>query len=46
MRKTKIVSTLGPKTRDCDQIRKIIMAGADAIRINFHMIIMRFMVKQ
>ena len=28
MRKTKIVSTLGPKTRDCDQIRKIIMAGA------------------
>ncbi|MFQ9697249.1 MAG: pyruvate kinase, partial [Zhenhengia sp.] len=35
MRKTKIVSTLGPKTRDCDQIRKIIMAGADAIRINF-----------
>ena len=35
MRKTKIVSTLGPKTRDCDHIRKIIMAGADAIRINF-----------
>lgn len=35
MRKTKIISTLGPKTRDHDHIRKIIEAGADAIRINF-----------
>lgn len=35
MRKTKIISTLGPKTRDHDSIRKIIEAGADAIRVNF-----------
>lgn len=35
MRKTKIISTLGPKTRDVENIRKIILAGADAIRINF-----------
>ena len=35
MRKTKIISTLGPKTRDVDSIRDIITAGADAIRINF-----------
>ncbi|MEG0085349.1 MAG: pyruvate kinase [Niameybacter sp.] len=35
MRKTKIISTLGPKTRDVESIRSIIGAGADAIRINF-----------
>lgn len=35
MRKTKIISTLGPKTRDVENIRSIIGAGADAIRINF-----------
>ncbi|MGL4363438.1 MAG: pyruvate kinase [Cellulosilyticaceae bacterium] len=35
MRKTKIISTLGPKTRDLDSIRQIIETGADAIRINF-----------
>ncbi len=35
MRKTKIICTLGPKTRDIDSIRKIIETGADAIRINF-----------
>lgn len=35
MRRTKIISTLGPKTRDIDSIRKIFNAGADAIRINF-----------
>ena len=35
MRKTKIISTLGPKTRDIDSIRSIIQTGADAIRINF-----------
>ena len=35
MRKTKIICTLGPKTRDVDNIRKIIETGADAIRINF-----------
>ena len=37
MRKTKIVSTLGPKTRECDQMLSVLI---------FHMIIMRFMVKQ
>lgn len=35
MRKTKIICTLGPKTRDEENIRKIIETGADAIRINF-----------
>lgn len=35
MRKTKIISTLGPKTRDVESIRQIITTGADAIRINF-----------
>lgn len=35
MRKTKIICTLGPKTRDKDNIRKLLEAGADAIRINF-----------
>lgn len=35
MRKTKIIGTLGPKTRDMENIRKIIMAGVDGIRINF-----------
>ncbi|WP_069997320.1 pyruvate kinase [Cellulosilyticum sp. I15G10I2] len=35
MRKTKIIGTLGPKTRDVESIRKIILAGIDGIRINF-----------
>ncbi len=35
MRKTKIIGTLGPKTRDVENIRKIIGAGIDGIRINF-----------
>ncbi|MDF2612909.1 MAG: pyk [Clostridia bacterium] len=35
MRKTKIICTLGPKTRDVESIRKIIATGIDAIRINF-----------
>lgn len=35
MRRTKIICTLGPKTRDEENIKKIINAGADAIRINF-----------
>ncbi|MGL5677950.1 MAG: pyruvate kinase [Cellulosilyticaceae bacterium] len=35
MRKTKIISTLGPKTRDIESIRQILGTGADAIRINF-----------
>lgn len=35
MRKTKIICTLGPKTRDVESIRKIIATGIDGIRINF-----------
>lgn len=35
MRRTKIICTLGPKTRDEENITKILNAGADAIRINF-----------
>ncbi len=35
MRRTKIICTLGPKTRDEENIKRIINAGADAIRINF-----------
>ena len=35
MRRTKIICTLGPKTRDEENIARIIEAGADAIRINF-----------
>lgn len=35
MRKTKIIGTLGPKTRDCEHIRQILEAGVDAIRLNF-----------
>lgn len=35
MRRTKIIATLGPKTRDVESIRKIIGTGIDAIRINF-----------
>ena len=35
MRKTKIIGTLGPKTRDIESIRKIMASGIDGIRINF-----------
>ena len=35
MRRTKIICTVGPKTRDEENIKKLINAGADAIRINF-----------
>lgn len=35
MRRTKIICTVGPKTRDEENIARIIEAGADAIRINF-----------
>ncbi len=35
IRRTKIIGTLGPKTRDLASIRKIFEAGVDAIRINF-----------
>ncbi|OOB80076.1 MAG: pyruvate kinase [Epulopiscium sp. Nuni2H_MBin003] len=35
MRKTKIIATVGPKTRDVESIKKLINAGANAIRLNF-----------
>ncbi len=35
MRRTKIIATLGPKTRDEESIRQMILAGIDGIRINF-----------
>ncbi|OON94553.1 MAG: pyruvate kinase [Candidatus Epulonipiscioides saccharophilum] len=35
MRKTKIIATVGPKTRDEESLKKIIKAGASAIRLNF-----------
>jgi pyruvate kinase len=35
MRKTKIIATVGPKTRDASSVEKLIQAGANAIRINF-----------
>jgi pyruvate kinase len=35
MRKTKIIGTLGPKTRDAESIAKFMEIGIDAIRINF-----------
>lgn len=35
MRRTKIIGTLGPKTRDVESVRNIFNAGVDAIRINF-----------
>ncbi|OON90364.1 MAG: pyruvate kinase [Epulopiscium sp. Nele67-Bin001] len=35
MRKTKIISTIGPKTNSLEAIKKIILSGADAIRLNF-----------
>ncbi|MGL4344960.1 MAG: pyruvate kinase [Cellulosilyticaceae bacterium] len=35
MRKTKIIATLGPKTKEVDYVKKLIEAGADAFRLNF-----------
>jgi len=35
MRRTKIIATVGPKTRDEESLKKIINAGASAIRLNF-----------
>ncbi|PHV71614.1 pyruvate kinase [Sporanaerobium hydrogeniformans] len=35
MRKTKIIGTLGPKTRDINHIEEMLEAGIDGIRINF-----------
>jgi len=35
MRRTKIIGTLGPKTRNIESIREVFHAGVDAIRINF-----------
>ena len=35
MKKTKIVSTLGPASNDLDTIVKLIEAGANVFRFNF-----------
>lgn len=35
VRRTKIVATLGPATRDEDVLRRVIEAGADVLRLNF-----------
>jgi pyruvate kinase len=32
--KTKILATLGPATKDVDQIRQLILAGVDGVRLN------------
>ncbi len=34
-RKTKIVATIGPATASMDQLRKLFVAGADVLRLNF-----------
>jgi pyruvate kinase len=35
MRKTKIVATLGPATRDLEPLTRLVSAGADVLRFNF-----------
>ena len=35
MRRTKIIATLGPATRDAKMLDKIIEAGVDVVRVNF-----------
>ncbi|MBI5831567.1 MAG: pyruvate kinase [Armatimonadetes bacterium] len=35
MRRTKILATLGPRTRGRDQVRALVDAGANAFRLNF-----------
>jgi len=35
MRRTKIVATLGPASRDLETLKKMIAAGVDVVRINF-----------
>ena len=35
MRKTKIVATIGPKSRDPETLGRLIDAGADVVRLNF-----------
>ena len=39
MKKTKIVSTLGPASTDVDTIVKLINAGANIFRFNSHTVI-------
>ena len=33
-RKVKILATIGPASRDCEMLRKLLCAGADAFRVN------------
>src|SRR5687767_10814807 len=35
VRRTKIVATLGPSTREPERLRSLIEAGADVLRLNF-----------
>lgn len=39
MKKTKIVSTLGPASNDIETITKLAEAGANIFRFNFHTVI-------
>ena len=35
MRRTKIIATIGPATRDEDSLRSLLEAGVDMVRLNF-----------
>ena len=35
MRKTKIIATIGPTSRDTDTLERLISAGMDCARLNF-----------
>ena len=35
MRKTKIIATIGPVSRDPETLEKLILAGMDCARLNF-----------
>ena len=41
MKKTKIVSTLGPASNSVETISKLIESGANVFALTFHMVIMK-----